>query len=220
MTSIPRRYDNSRRRAGAAVTEQRIVDAAGACFGESGYGATTLAAVAARAEVSVETIKKTLGTKPQLLRRWFDQTVAGPEGVAPTETSWVVGLADIDDLHRRIEATADAVTLIMERTAIAVAVMSAAAQADPVVAGMWAAERRERFSDVERIASLVIGDALGPSERERVVDISYAITEASLYRVLTEERGWTPSQYRDWFADMLTHLIDQTAPHNNEGKTP
>ena len=209
MTAIPRRYDNSRRRAGAAATEQRIVDAAGACFSESGYGATTLATIAARAHVSVETIKKTFGTKPQLLRRWFDQEVAGPERVAPTEAAWVRRLADNKDPNSRIEATADAVSSIMERTAVAVAVLSASAHTDPVAAEMWAAERGERFSDVERIASLVIGDALGPTERAFVVDISYAITEASLYRVLTEERGWSSRQYRDWFADVLTYLIDQ-----------
>ena len=121
MTSIPRRYDNRRRRAGAAATEQRVIDAAGACFGEAGYGATTIAAVAAQAGVSVETIKKTIGTKPRLLRRWFDQQVAGPEAVAPTEAAWVRRPTDEPDVQRRIEMAADAVAVIMERTAMAVA---------------------------------------------------------------------------------------------------
>ncbi len=218
MTSIPRRYDNRRRRAAAAATEQRIVDAAGACFSESGYGATTLADVATRAEVSVESIKKSIGTKPLLLRRWFDQQVAGPEAVAPTEAAWVLRLSGDDDFYSRIDAAADAVAIIMERTAVAVAVMSAAAQTDPVVAEMWAAERRERFSDVERIASLVVGDALGPAEQARVIDVSYAITEASLYRVLTEERGWTPRQYRDWFADVIISIFNRSTTPTKERK--
>lgn len=210
MTSIPRRYDNRRRRTAAAATEQRIVDAAGACFSESGYGAATLADVASRAEVSVETIKKSIGTKPRLLRRWFDQEVAGPEAVAPTDAEWVLRLSEDDDLHCRIAAAADAVAAIMKRTAVPVAVMSAAAQSDPVVADMWVAERQERFSDVEQIASLVADDALSTAERARLIDISYAITEASLYRTLTEERGWTSSQYRDWFADVIAGLIDRS----------
>jgi len=220
MSSIPRRYDNRRRRAGAAATEQRVIEAAGACFGEAGYGATTLAAVAAQARVSVETIKKTIGTKPRLLRRWFDQQVAGPEAVAPTEAAWVHRLVDEPDVHRRIEIAADGVAVVMERTAVAVAVMSAAAQTDSVVAEMWLAERRERYSDVEKIASLVVGDALNPTEQGRVVDVSYAITEASLYRTLTEERDWTSGQYRDWFAEVITGLVDRSPTNTKERKNP
>jgi len=66
----------------------------------------------------------------------------------------------------------------------------------------------------------VVGDALNPTERSRVVDISYAITEASLYRTLTEERDWTSSQYRDWFAEVITGLVDRSPTNTKERKNP
>ena len=51
-----RPYDASVRRARSAQTRQRILDAARASILERGYRATTIAAVAARAEVNLDTV--------------------------------------------------------------------------------------------------------------------------------------------------------------------
>ena len=63
-----RPYDASRRQEQARRTRDRIVDAAERRFLRDGYAATTIAAIAADADVSADTIYKTFGGKPGLVR--------------------------------------------------------------------------------------------------------------------------------------------------------
>src|SRR5689334_408440 len=74
-----RRYDASNRRAQALRNREAILDAAQRQFLEAGYAATTAAAIAAEASVSVETIYKAFGGKPGLVRAIYERALAGPE---------------------------------------------------------------------------------------------------------------------------------------------
>ena len=76
-----RRYDSTGRQAQARRNRQAILDAAQRQFLEGGYAATTIAAVAAEAGVSVETVYKAFGGKPGLVRAIYDRGLAGPEPV-------------------------------------------------------------------------------------------------------------------------------------------
>lgn len=75
----PRPYRSALRRRQAAQTRQRVIQAAVELFGQQGYGATTLAQLAARAEVSVETIQKH-GPKAALLLAAVEHSSFGVEG--------------------------------------------------------------------------------------------------------------------------------------------
>src|SRR5919106_1538377 len=76
-----RRYDSTGRQAQARRNRQAILDAAQRQFLEGGYAATTIAAVAAEAGVSVETVYKAFGGKPGLVRAIYDRGLVGPEPV-------------------------------------------------------------------------------------------------------------------------------------------
>ncbi len=213
MGRPPRTYDNSRRAEAAEATRHRIIDAAGECFCESGYGATTLATVAERADVSVETIKKTFGTKRALLRRWFDNCVAGPEAVPVADAEWLDELPHTPSFDDRADLLAAWLTEVFGRAAAAVSVMTAAAHTDRAIAEMWAEERRRRFSDVTAITPLVLGDEPPAMPMDELVDTMYALSEVHLYLVLVEERQWTPARYRDWYASTVKQLV--TGPPTN-----
>lgn len=75
----PRAYQSDLRQRQAAETRQRIVVAAAALFSELGYGGTTLAKIAERAQVSVETVQKN-GPKSALIRAAVEYTSFGIEG--------------------------------------------------------------------------------------------------------------------------------------------
>src|ERR1700688_2105361 len=72
-----RSYDGGLRQARSAQTRQRIVQAARDLIVENGYRATTVATVAARAGVNVDTIYQLVGRKPQLLRELIEQALSG-----------------------------------------------------------------------------------------------------------------------------------------------
>src|SRR5689334_15575239 len=80
-----RRYDSVRRREQAQRTRSRVVAAAERRFLRDGYAATTIASIAADAEVSPDTIYKSFGGKPGLVRAIRDQALLGA-GPVPAET--------------------------------------------------------------------------------------------------------------------------------------
>ena len=63
-----RRYDSPRRAEQARQTRVEVLDAARRLFLHDGFAVTTIAAIAAEARVSVETIYKMFGGKPGLVR--------------------------------------------------------------------------------------------------------------------------------------------------------
>ena len=58
-----RRYDSTRRREQAAATRREILEAAQRLFERDGYGATTMAAIAAEAGVALKTVYLAFETK-------------------------------------------------------------------------------------------------------------------------------------------------------------
>src|ERR1700722_12365070 len=79
----PRSYDNSRRTEAARQTRGSRVDAARDLSTESGYPATTLAAIASRAGVSVQTVYFQFGNKLAVLKDVVNQAVAGDDEALP-----------------------------------------------------------------------------------------------------------------------------------------
>src|SRR3954447_26351638 len=80
----PRRYDGSRRRDQARQRRQAVLDAAETLFFELGYAATTVVGIAARAGVSPETVYKSFGGKPGLVRALRERALLGT-GAVPAE---------------------------------------------------------------------------------------------------------------------------------------
>src|SRR4051812_17651158 len=76
-----RSYDSSRRVARAQDTRRRIVASARELLLRDGYAATTVADIAEQAGVSPETVYKSFGGKPGLVRAVWAQALegAGPE---------------------------------------------------------------------------------------------------------------------------------------------
>ena len=78
-----RPYNSSGRRSQARRTRVDVVDNARDLFIEHGYAGTTMAAVAARAGVSVETIYKSIGNKPAVLKAVLDVAIVGDDDAVP-----------------------------------------------------------------------------------------------------------------------------------------
>lgn len=72
----PRRYDSPLRQAQARRTQETVLDAAQHHFATTGY-AVTIGAIADEAGVSVDTIYKTFGGKPGLVRAATNEALKG-----------------------------------------------------------------------------------------------------------------------------------------------
>src|SRR4051812_48910634 len=104
MTQVKRTYDASGRRARAHARRRDVVQAARDLFERDGFRLTTIAAVAARAGVSAESIYKGFGTKAALAKAAFDVTVAGDDEPVPVaDRPAMQAVRDEADVRRKIE---------------------------------------------------------------------------------------------------------------------
>ncbi|HET9968300.1 MAG TPA: TetR family transcriptional regulator, partial [Streptosporangiaceae bacterium] len=79
MTEVKRAYDASGRQARARARRLAVVLAARDLFERDGYRPTTIAAIAAHAGVSAESVYKGFGTKAALAKEVFDLALAGDD---------------------------------------------------------------------------------------------------------------------------------------------
>jgi len=206
----PRRYDAPRRRQQAQQTRGAVLDAARALFIERGFAATTIAAVADRAQVSPETVYAVFGTKRELLAQLLDVAIAGDREPAPVlDQSWVDAMRREPEPRRRLSVLARHGAEILERRAAIDEVVRGAAAADPAVAELWRHGKAERFAGQRELLRIAAdGSALASETRlDHGAAVLYAIGSPETYLALVVDRGWAPARFADWYAETLERLL-------------
>jgi len=132
-----RRYDSPRRAAQARQTRAAVIDAAQQLFLRNGFAATTIAAIAARAQVSAETIYKTFGGKPGLVRAICEHALTG-EGPVPAETRSDDLQMTEPDPRNIIRGWGTLTAEVAPRVSPILLLLRAAAATDPEMAGLRA----------------------------------------------------------------------------------
>jgi AcrR family transcriptional regulator len=78
-------YHSPRRLEQAAATRHAVLAAARELFVANGYSSATVAEIAERARVSVDTVYATVGRKPALLRELVETAISGTDQAVPAE---------------------------------------------------------------------------------------------------------------------------------------
>lgn len=193
-----RTYRSAIRRERADRTRQAVIAAGRELFLRDGYAATTVAAIAEAASVSVETIYKSFGGKSGLLRTIWEHGLAGRGPVHAEDRS--DALRDQSDPAAVIEGWGRLVAEVGPRAAPVILLVKNAAGADPEVAALhekMEADRLERMTDNARHLIAGGGLAVGIGLTE-VADILYTITAPELYELLVVRRGWTPERFSEF----------------------
>jgi AcrR family transcriptional regulator len=209
-----RKYDSSGRRAQALKTRAAILAAAERLFFANGYGKTTVAAVAAQAAVSVETIYKAFGGKAGLARALFDQALAGNEPITTGERAAIVKREEHDP-RRRLRAFGAFVTEVAPRVAPVMLLIRAAAETDPEAATLWQHINDERLAGMGRDARQLADEGhLRPDVTvHEARDLFWTCTSPELYELLVIKRGWTPQRYGQWVGDtFIATLLEPLNP--------
>jgi len=203
-----RRYDSSGRRERARQTRGQIIDAARELFLTGGYAATTVAAIAAAARVSVETIYKGFGGKPGLVRAIVEQGLAG-EGPEPAEhRSDHIRATEPDP--RKILAAWDAfITEIGPQVAPILTLVREGAASDTEIAALLdeiSAARLERMTLNAR--GLAGAGHLRPGITPgQAADIMWTYSSPELYDLLVIQRGWSPDRFGRFVGQALTAAL-------------
>jgi AcrR family transcriptional regulator len=195
-----RAYDMSRRRVASARRRRRVLDTASELFLAHGYAATTVAAVAESAGVSVETIYKSFGGKTGLVRALIEESLQGTEPEPAEQRSDRAAAAAPGDPRAIISAWTTIGLDVIRRGAPLLIMARAAATTDADVAQLLE-EVRERA--LVRMAHNA--EALAPHLREGVTveqarDVLVAYLTPELFDTLVHEFGWSLAQWADFQA--------------------
>jgi AcrR family transcriptional regulator len=205
-----RRYNSTARRARSDETRQRIIKSAGELILADGYRATTIAAVAARATVNVDTVYELVGRKPVLLRELIEQAISGADGpVVAEERGYVRAIKAEPDPVEKLAIYARAVRRIQQRMAPLVLAVRDAASTEPEVERVWqeiserrAANMRRLIRDIRDTGRLRVGLSVNEA-----ADVVWAMNSSELYLLLTVERDWSPHHFERWLADAWCRLL-------------
>ena len=199
-----RRYDSSGRRAQARRTREAILDAAQRRFLEGGYAATTIAAIAGEAEVSVETIYKAFGGKPGLVRAIYDRGLAGREPVPAFQRADDMRERETDPrtIMRNWAALTSEVSAVVSPIA---RLVRAAAASDPDMAALLKAHNdiRERRARHHARFLKERGYLREDVALAQATDILWTCTSDELYDLMVLQRGWSLPRFARWLADYM-----------------
>lgn len=223
-----RRYDSSGRRARARQARDQVVGIAEDLFLAHGYAATTVAAIAAQARVSVETIYKSFGGKPGLVRAIVDQGLAGAGPVPAEQRSDQIRDTETDP-RQIISAWGAFITELAPRTVPILLLARDAAASDPELAALLhevSAARLERMT----VNARALADAghLRPGITvTHAADILWTYSSPELYELLVLGRGWSPERYGRFAAQAMTAallppaaLTETRQPSDSPGPEP
>jgi AcrR family transcriptional regulator len=203
--------------ASRAETRRRLLRAAGDEFAERGYAAATVARIAARAGVTVQTLYLAWGSKRALLRAYMDAALAGDD-----QTPYPTALPDLiadaldgarDEPRAIIRQIAVLYRQIAERSALGWQLYRDGAASDPEIAADWLALQQGRHQTFTALIGHLPAGSLQPGlTRAAASDTAWAIASPDTYDLLVRIRGYNLDRYQKWVATSLATLLLHPGP--------
>lgn len=204
-------YDASNRRAQAEATRQRIIDVARGLFIEHGYAGTSVAQIAASTGVSAPTVFAAFKSKVNLLKVAAETMIVGDTAPVPLhERPEMRHVHDGATAAEVLDRMAGLNAATAERAYPILAVLQAAADAEPEIAGLVRLIEAQRLAGAELLARTVLsrlGEQDDPDRLAEVRDTIWAFNAVAMYAMLVVQRGWPLDRYREWLSTALRALI-------------
>jgi AcrR family transcriptional regulator len=205
-----RRYDNARREEQAAKTRHAILTAARELFVQKGYARTTVAQVAHRAGVNIDTVYASVGRKPALMRELVETAISGREEAVPAEErEYVQRMRASSSAREQLEIYAEAIVEIQRRLGPTFLALRDAAATDEDCRSLWLSISERRSANMRLMAAGMrrTGELRADLTDAQVADIIWSMNAAEYWDLLVTQRGWSPAEFRDWLVDAWTRLL-------------
>lgn len=213
-----RAYDGSRRRAASVQRRSRILSAARELFLRDGYVATTMSGIGAEAGVAVDTVYDLVGRKPALFRLLIESAISGQDqAVTALDRDYVHAIRGEATAEGKLAIYARALPAIHARLAPLVAVLQAAAAAEPELSGLWHEIAERRFVNMRQLAADLASTGRLRVPVEEAAEIIWATNAPEVFLLLVGQRGWTGERYSRWLletwtAGLLTTAVPEAGP--------
>ena len=208
-TVKPRRYTSPVRAERAARTRRQVLAAARDLLSDNGYDATTVAQIAARAGVSVDTVYSSVGRKPELVVAVIDMVLGSSDVPIPAEErEYVRAIRAATTGRRKLGLYAESLRTLVPRTAPLLEALRRAGEADPEAARAWSMVMDRRAANMMLMAAdlRATGDVRADLTDREVADIIWS-TNSPDYWLLLHSRGWTAKRYAELLEDLWCRLL-------------
>lgn len=218
--TVKRRYASPRRRELAAMNRRAILEAALELFTTRGYRETSVAEIARRARVSVDTLYESVGRKPELLLAVHDLVLGGMQlGESSTplvadEREYVKAIQAEPTATGKLRIYADALGRLLPQMAPLSNAMREAGSSDPACRRVSAAIDERRATNMRRLAQSLreTGELREDLSDDDVADLLWSMNSAAYFGLLAE-RGWTGERYARLLADVWTRTLVSPRDH-------
>jgi len=194
----------------AAATRRAVLDAARDLFTAKGYLTTTVAAIAERAGVSVDTVYAAVGRKPALMRELVETSISGRDTAVPAEQrDYVLAIRAAATAGDKLTLYAQSIADIQERLGPVFLALRDAAVTDTGCAALWREIADRRAANMLLFAADLrsTGQLRGDLTDQQVADIVWSMNASEYWALIVNQRGWTSSQFATWLADAWQRLL-------------
>lgn len=196
-----RRYRSRLREQHAAQTRERILQAARQLFETEGFAGTKITAIAAQADVSVQTVYSAFGSKAGLVRALVEQMEE-----SASAAQWRDRIATESQPEKILEAFAQwtCAFFLASKPVLSAAQGAATELADLTDQG----NRHRRQALRSLIDRLDTMSAVRPDlPPEKAVDRAWLVTGVDTFLDATDACGWSPQTYTSWLTETLVQQI-------------
>ena len=210
MTEVKRSYDASGRREQARARRLAVVLAARDLFERDGFRPTTIAAIAAHAGVSAESVYKGFGTKAALAKAVFDLVIAGDDEPVPVaERPAMQAVRDEPDLRRKIAMFVAGLAQRQARSAGVQILIRDGRHVDDSLVPFWAKLTDEGLAGMTMLGRdlLETGQLRAGIDLDEVRDVLWNYLSIDHYERLVRTQRWSLERYSRWLAHAITSAI-------------
>jgi AcrR family transcriptional regulator len=203
-----RAYDSTRRQEHARQMRDRLLDVAERRFLTDGYEPTTIASIAAEAGVSVDTIYKSFGGKPGLIRGIRARALLGSDPVPAEQRSDELQARERDP-RQIIRGWAGFTVELAPRAAPILLLLRDASASDPDLRALLReldADRLRRMTEnARRLASA--GHLRSGVSAADAATVLWTYSAPELYELLVLRRGMPLDQFGRFIADAMIAAV-------------
>jgi AcrR family transcriptional regulator len=210
MKEVKRAYDASRRREQARARRLAVVLAARDLFERDGFRPTTIAAIAAHAGVSAESVYKGFGSKPALAKAVFDLVIAGDDEPVPVaERAAMRAIRDEPDVRRKIAMFVDGLAQRQARSARVQILIRDGRHVDDALNPIWAKLTDEGLTGMTMLGRHLLesGQLREGIDLDEVRDVLWNYLAIDTYERLVLSQGWPLDRYSRWLARAITDAV-------------
>ena len=203
-----RRYRSGVREERARATRRSVLRAAQELFAAQGYPDTTVAEVAARAGVSVDTVYASVGRKPALLLAAHDLALSGGDDPLPAEQrDYLAAVRAAEGARAKLTTYAAALAQRFPATAPLAEALRVAGQTEAACQEVWTSLRERRLAGMAVLAGELqaTGEVRADLSDEDVAHLLWTTGAPELFSLHVARR--TPEQYAVMLADLWVRTL-------------